>query len=311
MILSASRRTDIPAYYPEWFINRIREGYVLVRNPMNYHMISKINLAPEVVDCIVFWSKNPKPLEKYLPELDGKYMYYFQYTVNGYGKDVEPNIPSVDERIDTFKRISEKVGKGRVIWRYDPIIITDKYTPDWHTGMFKYIAKKLGNYTDECVFSFVDLYDKIKTNMRLLHYTGMTNAIMKELAQHFSTAAAENCIALKTCSEELELSEYNIGHSCCIDPALISRLTNANIKAKKDKNQRESCGCAESIDIGQYNTCKNGCVYCYANYSKDSVNSNCHKHDDSSPLLIGHVQNDDSISERKIATLKDNQLSFF
>jgi len=311
MILSVSRRTDIPAYYSKWFLKRLSEGYALVRNPMNYHSVSKINLSPEIVDCIVFWSKNPEPMVKYLTNIDDKYMYYFQYTINAYNKDVEPNIPSLNDRIRTFINLSERLGKERVIWRYDPIILTDIYTSDWHEKMFSYIADRLKGYTNNCVFSFVDMYDKIKFNMRNLRYRDIDKESINSLAECFAQIAESKKICLKTCSEDIDFSELGIQHSCCIDPELISKLINSNIKEKKDKNQRESCGCVESIDIGQYNTCQNSCLYCYANYSQDSVKANCFKHDINSPLLIGNLEVEDKISERKVESLKDNQLRFF
>ena len=169
MILSVSRRTDIPAFYSDWFVNRLREKYVMVRNPMNYHSISQIDLSPQIVDCIVFWSKNPQPLFKYLDELDENYKFYFQYTINAYDKDVEPNLPSLDERIDNFIFLSKRYGKEKVIWRYDPILITDKYNVEWHIKQFEYISNRLKGYTDACIYSFVDLYDKNITNLKTVN----------------------------------------------------------------------------------------------------------------------------------------------
>ena len=166
MILSVSRRTDIPAFYSDWFINRLREEVVLVRNPMNYHSVSKINLSPNVVDCIVFWSKNPKPMFKYLDEIEDKYKFYFQYTINAYENDMEPYLPSLDERLESFIYLSNKFGKEKVIWRYDPIVITPKYNLEWHINKFDYIASKLKNYTNDCVFSFLDIYDKNRKDRR-------------------------------------------------------------------------------------------------------------------------------------------------
>lgn len=311
MILSVSRRTDIPSYYSEWFFNRLSEGYALVRNPMNYHSVSKINLTPDIVDCIVFWTKNPEPMIKYLPKLEDKYMYYFQYTLNGYENEVEPNIPSLEKRIETFRIISDKLGKKRVIWRYDPVLLTDKYTIEWHIDKFSYIAEKLSGYTDNCVFSFVDIYDKIKTNMRDLNYVAINEKSCDLIAKNFVNIAKKNAICLKSCTESKNLSKFDIQPSCCIDPVLISELLDCNIKTRKDKNQRESCGCVESVDLGQYNTCKNGCRYCYANYSRESVNKNFCKHNPNSPLLIGNLENDDKVVERKLISIKDAQLSLF
>ena len=168
MILSVSRRTDIPNYYSEWFFNRIKERFVYVRNPMNEHQISKIDLSPDVVDCIVFWTKNPEPMITRLDELS-KYNYYFQFTLTGYGKDIECNVPHKKEKmIPIFRELSRKIGKQKVIWRYDPIFFTKKYTPEYHLKAFEQIAMALKGYTEKCVISFVDVYAKNKRNMKLL-----------------------------------------------------------------------------------------------------------------------------------------------
>lgn len=310
MILSVSRRTDIPAFYSDWFINRLREEVVWVRNPMNYHSISQINLTPNVVDCIVFWSKNPQPMFKYLDEIDRKYKFYFQYTLNAYEKDMEPYLPDLDVRLENFIFLAKKYGKERVIWRYDPIIITPKYNIDWHIDKFEYIATKLKNYTNACVFSFLDIYDKIKNNLSKLGIQEITNNLMIEISKKLKIIADKNKIELRTCSEDIDLLDLGIKKSCCIDPNLISEIIGCKIKASKDKNQRASCGCVESIDIGQYNTCRHGCIYCYANYSKESVKANCLKHIKTSKLLLGEKEKDDKVHEREMKSLRDLQISF-
>lgn len=311
MILSVSRRSDIPAFYSKWFMNRVREGYVYTRNPMNYHSISNISLSPDVVDCIVFWTKNAAPMLEYLPELSEKYAYYFQYTLNAYLKDIEPNLPKLQDKIETFKKLSAVIGKDMVIWRYDPIVLTEKYNIDWHIRAFTYISNELKNYTNVCVFSFVDMYDKVLGNMKDTAATPITKEIMEMLADSFSKIAKANGIVLKTCCEEIDLEKYGIEHSCCIDPILIAKILNCNIKTKKDSNQRSVCGCIESIDIGQYNTCLHGCKYCYANYSIRSVINNSRMHDENSPLLIGEVENSDKVTERKMKSLIDRQIGLF
>lgn len=311
MILSVSRRTDIPAFYSEWFINRVREGFVMVRNPMNYHSISKVDISPNIVDCIVFWSKNPQPLFKHLDELDKNYKFYFQYTINAYDKDLEPHLPSLDERINNFIFLSKRYGKENVIWRYDPVVITDKNTIDWHLERFNYIAKKLNGFVKTCVFSFIDIYDKNKNNLNKVNIKNITQEQMILISSKLNEVAKNFNIQLKTCSEVLDLANFGISKSCCIDPVLISNIIGCNIKTTKDKNQRESCGCAESIDIGQYNTCKHGCIYCYANYSYEAVNTNCKKHIPTSPLLLGQQEADDKVNDRKVKSLKELQTTFF
>lgn len=310
MILSVSRRTDIPAFYSEWFINRLREKIVWVRNPMNYHSISQINLASEIVDCIVFWSKNPKPMFKYLDEIESQYKFYFQYTINAYEKDMEPLLPTLDERLESFIYLAKRYGKEKVIWRYDPIIITPKYNLEWHINKFNYIASKLKGYTNACVFSFLDIYDKNKNNLSKLEIKEITHDMMVTISQKLKPIADKNEIELRTCSEDINLQDLGIKKSCCIDPTLISNIIGCKIKASKDKNQRESCGCVESIDIGQYNTCSHGCIYCYANYNKEYVKTNCQKHVKTSKLLLGEKEKEDKIHEREVKSLRDLQISF-
>lgn len=311
MILSVSRRTDIPAFYSTWFMNRIKSGFVMVRNPFNHKQISKISLNPEYIDCIVFWTKNAQPIMKYLDEISNNYLFYFQYTLNAYDRDIEPSADSLENRLEIIKQLSSKIGKEKVIWRYDPILISDKYTVNWHISQFEKISNELSNYVETCVFSFLDIYDKIIKNIYSINGKAPSYEEKMYISKKFSQIAEANNIKLKTCSEDIELSKYNIRPSCCIDPILIGKLLNCEIKTKKDSNQRQTCGCVESIDIGEYNTCLNGCLYCYANYSYNSVIQNCKKHDVNSPLLIGDITSDDKVTERKISSSKDIQLKLF
>ena len=182
MIISASRRTDIPAYYPDWFYNRIREGYVCVRNPMNFHQVSRIDLSPDVVDGIVFWTKNPLPLMSRLEELRA-YPFYFQFTLTPYGKDVEPGVPSKNDIIlPAFQELSRQIGPERVIWRYDPILLTDRYTMDYHITFFSQLARRLEGYARKCIISFVDLYRNTQSNMNGLGFAPLTEKEIAELA---------------------------------------------------------------------------------------------------------------------------------
>lgn len=309
MILSVSRRTDIPNYYSEWFLNRIREGYLYVRNPINTHQISKIILSPEVVDCIVFWTKNPEPLFSRLDELD-EYKYYFQFTLTGFGNDIECNVPHKKKyMIPTFQKLSQKIGKERVIWRYDPIIFTDKYTPQYHLKAFGQMAKELHGYTSKCVISFVDLYAKNQKRMKALNSHFLTENELSAFAKEIARIAGDNDIKVATCAETVDLSSCGIEHNCCIDKELIEQIIGCKIQADKDKNQRKECGCIESIEIGTYNTCKNACLYCYANHSRESVMRNNSLYDVNSPLLCGEITEADKITERKVKSLKEKQLT--
>ncbi|MDD6812511.1 MAG: DUF1848 domain-containing protein [Lachnospiraceae bacterium] len=311
MILSVSRRTDIPSYYSEWFFNRIKEGFVYVRNPMNAHQISEVDITSETVDCIVFWTKNPEPMINRLDELTG-YHYYFQFTLTGYGKDIERNVPhKKDKMIPIFQELSKKIGMKKVIWRYDPIIFTKKYTPEYHLKAFEQIAAALKGYTEKCVISFVDVYAKNKKSMELLDAYNLDKSELLEFAKKMSKIAKENGMTIGSCAENIDLDECGIEHNCCIDKALIEEIIGCKVKVGKDKNQRRECGCVESIEIGTYNTCKNGCQYCYANYSEESVIKNCGKYNPESPILCGEIDENDKITERKVKSLKEQQLGIF
>lgn len=310
MILSVSRRTDIPSYYSEWFLNRIKGGFVYVRNPMNPHQVSRVDLSPEVVDCIVFWTKNPKPMIGRLEELAG-YDYYFQFTLTGYGKDVERNLPDKREvLIPVFQELSAKIGKERVIWRYDPVIFTRRYTPEYHLKAFGQIAASLQGYTEKCVISFVDLYAKIKRGMATLGAFELEEEKLMGFAKEISKIARENGMAAGSCAESMDLAQCGIEHNSCIDKALIEKITGCRLKAGKDRNQRPECGCVESVEIGTYNTCKNGCIYCYANDNEENIAKSCSVYDPESPILCGLLNEKDRITERKVNSLKERQLCF-
>lgn len=311
MILSVSRRTDVPNYYSDWFINRIKDGYLCVRNPMNAHQISKINLSPEVVDCIVFWTKNPANMMEKLDYLQ-EYVYYFQFTLTGYGKDMEPNLPDKrEELIPTFQKLSEKIGKEKVIWRYDPILINERYTTDYHLKAFEEIAGNLTGYTEKVVISFVDLYAKTQRNTRELNIKSMTNEQMNSLAGQLADIAAKYDLIIETCAEQIDLQKVGIQHGSCIDKKLIERLVGCKLIGGKDKNQRTECGCFESVEVGSYNTCLNGCRYCYANFNDAQVKENVKRYAPNSQLLCDSIAPEEKVTDRKVKSLKDAQLSFF
>lgn len=300
MILSVSRRTDIPNYYSEWFYNRIKEGFVCVRNPMNHHQISKIDLSPEIVDCIVFWTKNPEPMIDRLDELSA-YHYYFQFTLTGYGKDIECNVPHKKEKmIPIFQGLSDKIGKQKVIWRYDPILFTKSYTPEYHLKAFEQIAAALNGYTEKCVISFVDVYGKNKKSLEAIDAYEPGESMLLEFSKQVSEIAKTNDMTVGSCAEAIDLFMCGIEHNCCIDKKLVEKMIGCRIEVQKDKNQRTECGCMESVDIGTYNTCKNGCRYCYANYSQASVIKNCKSYNPYSPLLCSVITTEDKITERKV-----------
>jgi hypothetical protein len=310
MIISASRRTDIPSYYSEWFLNRIKEKFVYVRNPMNVHQISKISLDPELVDCIVFWSKNPKPMIDKLQFIN-EYKYYFQFTLNPYESDIEARLPPKTEIIETFKKLSDIIGPQKVIWRYDPILFNNKYSMTYHIDKFEKLASVLKGYTEKVTFSFIDFYKRITEKIKLLGITDISTGEKNFIAQNFSEIARNNNLLIDTCAEDIDLSGYGITPARCIDDRLISKITGYNLLVEKDKNQRKECGCVKSKDIGEYNTCSNGCVYCYANYNNNIAENNIKKQIQLSPLLIGDICPDDLVKECKVVSEKTFQNELF
>jgi hypothetical protein len=312
MILSVSRRTDIPAFYSEWFCNRLKDGFVHIQNPMNANQISEVKLSPGIVDCIVFWTKNPKPLMERLDYIDSLgYKYYFQFTITPYDNSIEKGLGNKREIINTFNILSEKIGKEKVIWRYDPIIINEQFTIEFHVRSFEQMAKKVANYTNECIISFVDPYRKTKANMKGIFLREVTENEMNIIADEFSQIAKKHNLILKTCAEKIDLDKYGIEHASCIDRNKIEKIIKCKLKStlKKDA-QRMECGCVECIDIGAYNTCKNGCIYCYATVNENSVISNVSKHDPFSPLFIRNDSPNCKVTERKTDSFKILQETF-
>lgn len=309
MIISASRRTDIPAFYTKWFIKRLREGLVLVRNPMNFHQVSRIALSPENIECVVFWSKNPTPMLSRLAEIDDLgYRYYFLLTLTPYDKSIEVNVPAVGERITIFQTLADMIGKEKVIWRYDPILFTDRYSAEFHVARFAELSKKLAGFTEKCIVSFVEMYRKCTRNMHGMGLINQTIEKRMDLVATLQTIAAANNITLQSCAAEIDLQKAGIAPGKCIDDQLIAKITGTAISAGKDKNQRHACGCIESIDIGAYNSCPHGCLYCYANNDRRSVAHNIASHRPDSPLLYGAIDVDDKITDRSLKRLNHKRL---
>ena len=305
MILSASRRTDIPAFFGKWFMNRLKEGFVCVRNPFNFHAVSKIFLNKAVVDCIVFWTKDATNFINYLPEINNMgYKYYFQYTITPYDKEIERNLKDKNLIIENFKNLSKQIGNEKVIWRYDPILLTEQIDINWHVQKFEEMCKELSDYTDVVIISFLDEYKKLdKSKIKSLSFEEM-----QTISKEFKTIAKKYNLKLKTCAESLSES-LDLEKASCIDKQLIEKICGYSLNVKKDKNQRSECLCAESIDIGEYDTCSHQCLYCYANNNCKNIQTKLQKHNLDSPLLIGEISNDDKITERKISSMKNLQIS--
>lgn len=307
MILSASRRTDIPCYYAEWFMRRIREGYALTRNPMNNAQLYRLPLTADIVDCIVFWTKDAQNIMPHLDELDERgYRYYFQFTLTPYGRDIERNLRPKSEIEDTFVKLSRRVGRERVVWRYDPILLNDEIGVDYHKAEFRRMCERLGEHTDTVTVSFVDVYAKLRTPL----VREPSEGEVAELAGFVGeTAKAFGLRAVACC--ESDLVRYGIERASCIDRERVERVCGCALDLGADKNQRNGCGCCESVDIGAYNTCANGCIYCYANNGFDAAKRRLAAHDPASPILVGSVRDGEEIRERKVKSHKIAQTSLF
>lgn len=293
MIISASRRTDIPAFYSDWFINRIRAGYCTNINPFNRHQVTQVSLRPEDVDVIVFWTKNPEPLIKHLKELDARgFRYYFQYTLSGYPQFLEPYVPELKKGISTFKKLADLIGPEKVIWRYDPIVISNKTDLEYHKKQIDYIARELEGYTHRLIVSVVDEYRKARINFDrldkqfiIIQRQSSENQV-RDIIEFIVKRAEQSKMEAFSCAEILDLKPFGLMPGKCIDDNYIKKVFGIHVTAEKDKNQRPECGCVPSKDIGAYDTCFHGCLYCYAgNFSTTQKNKANHFLD--SPSIIG------------------------
>ena len=273
MILNTGSRTDIPAYFSDWFYKRIEEGYVMVRNPYYPEQVTRYVLNPSVVDVLVFCTKNPQPMISRLERLSTYDMFWF-VTITPYGREIEPFVPPKDKVIESFRQLSEMTGREKMSWRYDPVFITEKYSVDYHIACFAEMTEKLRGYTGQCVVSFLDLYEKTKRNFR--EARGVTRDEQERIIEAFAGIAEAN-----------------------------------ELQVPKKKTAREACSCLLGADIGVYNTCGHGCLYCYANYDRKSVEENRKRHDVNSPLLIGHLKETNHVKEAQQKSFKDAQMRLF
>ncbi len=300
MILNTGLRTDIPGFFSEWFYNRIEEGFVYVRNPYVKNQIYSYRLDPELIDCIIFCTKNPKPMFENLEKID-KFNQYWHITITPYEKEIEPNVPPINDVLESFKYLSKKLGKENVTLRYDPIFINEKYTLEKHIESFEYIINSLSGYTTEAIISFIDLYEKTKRNFPKA--IEVTKDERLKLGKEFAQIGKKNNITIKTCVEGSELDKFGIDSSGCMTKEVIERAINKNLNIPKQKARNGECYCLLNNDIGEYNTCDHGCLYCYANSNKRLVKRNLKLHDPKSPILIGEIKEDDIIKEMKQKSL--------
>lgn len=293
IIISASRRTDLPAFYSEWFINRIRAGYCTAVNPFNRRQVARVSLRTEDVDVIVFWTKNPEPLIKHLEELDNRgFLYYFQYTLTGYPRALEPHVPELKKGISTFKILADLIGPEKVIWRYDPIIISNRTGSDYHKKQIDHIARELEGFTHRLVISVVDEYRKARVNFDRLEKQSVNIARqisenqVRDIVEFTVDRAKCSKMEAFSCAEVLDLKPFGLMPGKCIDDSYIERVFGINVASEKDKSQRLACGCVRSKDIGAYDTCLHGCLYCYAG-TLTAAQKNKANHFPDSPSIIG------------------------
>ncbi len=307
MIINTGMRTDIPAFYSKWLLNRIKEGFVYVRNPYYRHQVTKYNLDPNIIDCLAFCTKNPHPLLPHLKDLD-KYKQFWFVTITPYGKDIEPNVPNKKEVINDFKKLSTHLGKNAVALRYDPIFINEKFDVKMHIKCFAKLLSELKGYTEDCTISFIDMYDKVKRNAPNLRPPTIEEQI--ELAKAFAKIGKQNNITIHACCEKSFLKDYGLDITGCMSKEIIEKAIGNKLNAPKNKSKRIGCNCLLGNDIGAYNTCMHLCTYCYANANPSLVKENLKKHDPNSPFLIGNLEPEDKITETKGESWLDKQISF-
>ena len=309
MIINAGMRTDIPGYYSEWFYNRIKEGFVCVRNPYYPEQVIRYQLSPDVVDCICFCTKNPEPMLDRIDEISDFKQFWF-VTITPYGKDIEPFVPDKIKVMEAFKKLSEKIGENAISWRYDPIFITKEYSLDFHIESFEKMARSLSGYTDNCVISFIDLYQKTKRNFR--EAREVTRDERLKLGQEFSRIGKKYDNKIRSCCEGTELAVFGVDVSGCMIRNTIERAIGSSLNVPKGKKSaREECECLIGSDIGEYNTCGHGCIYCYANYDREIVVNNMKLHNPASPFLIGHTKAGDVIYDAKQEAWSSGQMMLF
>lgn len=306
MIIQTGQRTDIPAFYTPWFLRRLTEGFVLVRNPYDPQSITRYRLSPEVVDCIGLCTKNPAPM---LPRMEAlaPYGQLWHVTITPYGRDIEPNVPPKEQVMADFRRLSAIVGPERMVWRYDPILLTDVYTVERHLTDFAAMCETLAGATEVCVISFIDLYEKVKRNFP------EARAVPKEarllLGREMAAIARRRGMTLRACHEGEELAAFGVDCSGCMTLSSYMNALHVRLTPPVKQPRSRNCACHLTCDIGAYDTCGHLCRYCYANADAAAVRRTMALHDPASPMLIGHVQPGDRIHEARQESWRDGQIS--
>ncbi|MBM9615174.1 DUF1848 domain-containing protein [Desulfobulbus rhabdoformis] len=312
MIISASRRTDIPAFYSTWLRNRLLARRVLVRNPFNRRQVADISLDPSVTDALVLWTKNPAPLVPYVAEIEAMgFPLFIQYTITGCSQQLEPYLPERAQRIESFRQCAEMLGPGRVHWRFDPIVFTQTLTPAHYLQQFGQLVQLLQGYTTQCTTSFVSLYTKCRRNLRDIALVDPGESAKQELIAKMNAISSRSGIRLQGCCDPFLTAHCGVDQAHCIDAREIGQSLGKNFQVKKDAGQRSGCGCSQSIDIGAYDSCTHGCLYCYANTSHTRATANLAQHDPHSPLLLGTLRGDETLHKRQVHSLQIRQGALF
>ena len=305
MIINTGQRTDIPAFYAEWFANRLKEGYVCVRNPYNPNQVSRYRLDPSVVDVIGFCTKNPAPMFPYM-DLLIEYGQYWFVTITPYGRDIEPNVPDKHRLLDDFRRLSDMVGMHSIGWRYDPIFVSDRYTMEYHIHAFEQIASRLDGYTETVVISFIDLFPKVRRNFPEAREVTKEQRLL--LGRKLIRIASAHGMTVRPCAEGDELAPFGADCGGCMRIGDYEKAIGKSLRAPKKKGARAECSCYLACDIGAYNTCRHLCRYFYANAEPAEVLALSRLHDPGSPFLIGHYMDGDKIHDVPQKSWIDGQM---
>ena len=294
MILNVSGRTDIVAFYTDWFMKRYHEGFVDVRNPFNPKLVSRIDFSD--VDAILFCTKNPIPILNKINEINKPII--FHVTLTPYKKDIEPNVPPKGEIVEAVKKLSKINGKDNLVIRYDPVFISAKYTLDYHIRAFENLCSLLDGYVSKILISFLDDYKNVRKNEKVLNFKELEESDYKAIGENFSTSALKHHMIVHTCFEDRDLTEYGFSKDECLSHELAYKLTGKVYKKEWKARKEGKCHCVQMVDIGVYNSCKHFCKYCYANYDEKQVQDNFINHDPNSSLLVGKLNENDIIKKR-------------
>ena len=304
MIINTGSRTDTVQYYSDWLLKRFKEGFVYSRNPLFPNIVTRYELNPNILDCVVFCSKNYEPILDRLTEITDKFNTYFHYTITAYGRDIEPNVPTIDESIETLIKLSKIVGKQRIAWRYDPILLTKKYTKQVHYNTFDYMSKRLSPHIDRCIFSFVDIYKKLETNMPEIIILNNNDKI--EIAKNIGSIAKKHNMIIQTCATIEDFKQFGILQTGCMTSEILGNANNITFKKVRHSGNRQGCKCIENRNIGDYDTCPNGCKYCYANKNPQIAQENYKKHNPNDLMILGNLKPTDEIQQSNQKSYLEN-----